>query len=77
MRRKTDGGAESVADAIIDQMRLSDCEMTLGEPPDGQASGIADRHGLAAALNSRAVRTAGGGRWRVSNVRNLLQRAAL
>jgi len=56
-------------------MRLSDYEITLGEPRDGQASGIADRRGLAAALNSRGVRTARGGRWHVSNVKNVIDRS--
>jgi hypothetical protein len=38
-----------------------------------RASGVTDLRGLADALNSRGVRTArGGGRWHVSNVRNLL-----
>jgi DNA invertase Pin-like site-specific DNA recombinase len=39
-----------------------------------RASGIHDLRGLAAALNSRAVRTARGGRWHVSNVKNLIDR---
>jgi len=39
-------------------------------------AGITDLRGVAAALNSRGVRTARGGRWHVSNVRNLLLRSA-
>jgi hypothetical protein len=39
-----------------------------------QASGIRDLRGLAAALNNRGVRTARGGRWHVSNVKNLIDR---
>src|SRR5206468_8546746 len=35
------------------------------------ASGITDLRGIAAALNARGVRTARGGRWHVSNVKNL------
>jgi len=35
-----------------------------------RASGICDLRGLAAALNSRGVRTARGGRWHLSNVKN-------
>ena len=38
-------------------------------------SGIADLRGLAAALNGRGVRTARGGRWHVSNVRNIVRRS--
>jgi DNA invertase Pin-like site-specific DNA recombinase len=38
-------------------------------------SGITDLRGLAAALNARGVPTARGGRWHVSNVKNLLDRA--
>jgi hypothetical protein len=41
-----------------------------------RASGVTDLRGLASALNSRGVRTARGGRWHVSNVRNLLRRSA-
>jgi DNA invertase Pin-like site-specific DNA recombinase len=39
-----------------------------------QASGVTSLRGLAIALNNRGVRTARGGRWQVSNVRNLLSR---
>jgi hypothetical protein len=38
-------------------------------------SGVIDLRGLASALNGRGIRTARGGRWHVSNVRNLLLRA--
>jgi DNA invertase Pin-like site-specific DNA recombinase len=41
-----------------------------------QKAGVASYRGLAAALNGRGVRTARGGRWQVSNVRNLLARGA-
>ena len=40
-----------------------------------QRSGVTDLRGLASALNDRGVRTARGGRWHVSNVRNVLARA--
>jgi DNA invertase Pin-like site-specific DNA recombinase len=40
-----------------------------------QEAGIKSYRGIAAALNGRGVRTARGGRWQVSNVRNLLARA--
>ena len=40
-----------------------------------RSAGVTDLRGLAAALNNRGVRTARGGRWHVSNVRNLLRRA--
>jgi DNA invertase Pin-like site-specific DNA recombinase len=39
-----------------------------------RASGVPDLRGLATALNSRGVRTARGGRWHVSNVKNLVDR---
>jgi DNA invertase Pin-like site-specific DNA recombinase len=41
-----------------------------------RASGITDLRGLANALNTRGVATARGGRWHVSNVRNVLLRSA-
>ena len=41
-----------------------------------EAAGVTDLRGLAGALNDRGVRTARGGRWHVSNVRNLLRRSA-
>ena len=39
-----------------------------------RAAGIADLRGLASALNSRGIRTARGGRWHVSNVKNVIDR---
>jgi DNA invertase Pin-like site-specific DNA recombinase len=39
-----------------------------------RASGVRDLRGLAAALNARGVRTARGGRWQVSNVKNMIDR---
>jgi DNA invertase Pin-like site-specific DNA recombinase len=41
-----------------------------------QEAGVTSYRGIAAALNGRGVRTARGGRWQVSNVRNLLAGAA-
>lgn len=40
-----------------------------------QAAGITDLRGLAAALNARGIPTARGGKWHVSNVRNIIARA--
>jgi DNA invertase Pin-like site-specific DNA recombinase len=45
---------------IIDSLRLA---------------GVSDLRGLAQALNTRGVRTARGGSWHVSNVKNLIDRA--
>ena len=42
-----------------------------------KATGLTDLRSLARALNDRGVHTARGGRWHVSNVRNLLRRAAV
>lgn len=42
-----------------------------------QNSGIVSLRGLAIALNDRGVRTARGGKWQVSNVRNVLARTGL
>src|SRR5665213_4392796 len=39
-------------------------------------SGILDLRGLAGALNARGIRTARGGRWHVSNVKNVIDRAS-
>jgi hypothetical protein len=39
-----------------------------------RASGVRALRGLALALNDRGVRTARGGRWHVSNVKNLVDR---
>ena len=41
-----------------------------------QRAGVTSYRGIAAALNGRGVRTARGGQWQMSNVRNLLARAA-
>ena len=42
-----------------------------------QRSGVTSLRGIAIALNNRGVRTARGGRWQVSNVRNLLARGSV
>jgi DNA invertase Pin-like site-specific DNA recombinase len=39
-----------------------------------RSAGVKDLRGLAEALNQRGVRTARGGRWHVSNVRNVIAR---
>jgi hypothetical protein len=39
-----------------------------------RATGVTDLRGIAAALNARGVRTARGGQWHVSNVKNLIDR---
>jgi DNA invertase Pin-like site-specific DNA recombinase len=39
-----------------------------------QSAGITDLRGLATALNARGIPTARGGKWHVSNVRNLIAR---
>jgi len=39
-----------------------------------RVAGITDLRGLADALNARGIRTARGGRWHVSNVRNVMRR---
>jgi hypothetical protein len=41
-----------------------------------RVAGVRDLRGIAAALNGRCVRTARGGRWHVSNVKNLIDRMA-
>lgn len=40
-----------------------------------RATGVTDLRGIAKALNSRGVRTAQGGRWHGSNVKNIIDRA--
>lgn len=42
-----------------------------------RAAGVTSLRGIAAALNARGVPTARGGRWQVSNVRNVLRRQQL
>jgi DNA invertase Pin-like site-specific DNA recombinase len=39
-----------------------------------RGAGITDLRGLASALNNRGIRTARGGRWHVSNVKNVIDR---
>src|SRR5207244_694626 len=40
-----------------------------------RATGVTDLRGIAAALNARGIRTARGGYWHVSNVKNLIDRS--
>jgi hypothetical protein len=40
-----------------------------------RATGVTDLRGIAHALNDRGVRTARGGWWHVSNVKNVIDRA--
>ena len=42
-----------------------------------RATGVTDLRGIAQALNDRGVRTARGGRWHVSNVKNIIDRATM
>ena len=39
-----------------------------------RATGVTSLRGLACAMNARGIPTARGGRWQVSNVRNVLRR---
>jgi hypothetical protein len=39
-----------------------------------RGTGVTDLRGIATALDARGVRTARGGRWHVSNVKNLIDR---
>jgi hypothetical protein len=41
-----------------------------------QSSGSLSLRAIATALNNRGIRTARGGQWQVSNVRNVLKRTA-
>jgi hypothetical protein len=57
-------------------MKLTDLPQTvLPIIASIQRSGITSLRGLAIALDNRGVRTARGGEWQVSNVRNVLARA--
>ena len=40
-----------------------------------RATGVTGLRGIAAALNARGIRTARGGQWHVSNVKNLVDRS--
>ena len=40
-----------------------------------RSAGVGDLRGLADALNQRGVRTARGGQWHVSNIRNVIARS--
>ena len=58
------------------QTRAADrfAETVFRLSPSLQRSGITSLRGIAIALNSRGIRTARGGEWQVSNVRNVLAR---
>jgi hypothetical protein len=48
--------------------------ITRRNPPTIQAVGVVPLHGVADALNARGIRTARGGTWYASTVRNMLLR---
>jgi hypothetical protein len=48
--------------------------VTRRTPPTIQAVGVVSLHGIASALNARGIRTARGGTWYASTVRNMLLR---
>ena len=63
--------AHDAARAVADQFAVN----VLPIVRDIQASGLTTLRDLAGALNARGIRTARGGAWHTSTVRNLLQRA--
>ena len=82
--RKTDGtklgnqtnGAEAAAKGRAVSINEADrfAKTVLPIIASIQRSGVTSLRGMAVALNNRGVRTARGGQWQVSNVRNLLAR---
>lgn len=56
-------GAEHVAETVLPVIHSI------------RRSGVSSLRGIAAALNGRGIRTPRGGRWQVSNVRNVLARS--
>jgi hypothetical protein len=61
--------------ALVSKARSHGC-VRLTIMQEIQNAGVTSLRGLAIALNNRGVRTARGGQWQVSNVRNLLARIA-
>jgi len=72
-------GAEAAAKGRVVSIREADRFAQTITPviETLKASGVTSLRGIAVALNNRGVRTARGGRWQVSNVRNLLARPLL
>ena len=69
--------AEAAAKGRVVSIREADrfAESVLPIVQAIQRSGVTSLAGIAIALNNRGVRTARGGQWQVSNVRNLLARS--
>lgn len=70
--------AEAAAKGRVVSMREADrfAESVLPIVQAIQCAGVVSLRGIAVALNDRRIRTARGGYWQVSNVRNLLARTA-
>jgi DNA invertase Pin-like site-specific DNA recombinase len=68
---ETIGRAHDAARAVADQFAVN----VLPIVREIQASGLTSLRDIAGALNARGIRTARGGKWHSSTVRNLLQRA--
>ena len=70
----------SAAAAAGRQVQISDADLFAANVrpivETIRATGVTDLRGLAQALNSRGVRTARGGRWHLSNVKNVIDRSA-
>ena len=73
----TNAGTAAAAGRSV-QMRSADsfAETVLPIIASRKKSGVTSLRGIAIALNRRGVRTARGGDWQVSNVRNVLARVA-
>jgi hypothetical protein len=75
------GNTRNAAEALADGRRRLTAQATefaaniLPIVESLRSAGVTDLRGLANALNQRGVRTARGGRWHVSNVRNVIARS--
>ena len=72
-RNPADAAAKGRDVSIREADRFADAVLPIVQAI--QRAGVVSLRGIAVALNNRGVRTARGGRWQVSNVRNILARS--
>jgi DNA invertase Pin-like site-specific DNA recombinase len=74
-RNTAEAAAKGRAASVRDAQRFAETVLPIVQAI--QRSGVTSLRGIPTTLNNRGVRTARGGRWQVSNVRNLIAKRSV